>query len=92
MGNCKISKIRVIWIKSDFRLICGYFFVTEETMIKQKNGFCHLEHYKNENRKLPISEVFEMKIFEESNLQVFLDSLRIFRNFRNWQKNHKHKF
>jgi hypothetical protein len=28
MGNCKISKIVVIWIKSDFRLACGYFFVT----------------------------------------------------------------
>jgi hypothetical protein len=28
MGNCKITKIGDIWIKSDFRLICGYFFVT----------------------------------------------------------------
>jgi hypothetical protein len=28
MGNCKSSKIGAIWIKSDFRLICGYFFVT----------------------------------------------------------------
>jgi hypothetical protein len=28
MGNCKISKIGDIWIISDFRLICGYFFVT----------------------------------------------------------------
>jgi hypothetical protein len=28
MENCKISKIWATWIKSDFRLICGYFFVT----------------------------------------------------------------
>jgi hypothetical protein len=28
MGNCKISKIGDIWIKSDFRLICGHVFVT----------------------------------------------------------------
>jgi hypothetical protein len=27
MGNCKISKIGDIWIKSDVRLIYGYFFV-----------------------------------------------------------------
>jgi hypothetical protein len=26
--NNKISKIGDTWIKSDFRLICGYFFVT----------------------------------------------------------------
>jgi hypothetical protein len=29
MWNCKISKIGDTWIKSDFRLICGYLFVTE---------------------------------------------------------------
>jgi hypothetical protein len=28
MGNCKISKIGDTWIKSDFRFIGGYFFVT----------------------------------------------------------------
>jgi hypothetical protein len=28
MGNCKIAKIGDIGIKSGFRLICGYFFVT----------------------------------------------------------------
>jgi hypothetical protein len=28
MRNCKISKIGATWIKSDFRLLCGYFFVT----------------------------------------------------------------
>jgi hypothetical protein len=43
MGNCKISNIGDIWIKSYFRLICGYFFVT----IKQKIIFCRLEHCNN---------------------------------------------
>jgi hypothetical protein len=28
MGNCKISIIGDTWIKTDFRFICGYFFVT----------------------------------------------------------------
>jgi hypothetical protein len=28
MGNCKIFKIGDTWIESDFRFICGYFFVT----------------------------------------------------------------
>jgi hypothetical protein len=28
MWNCKIFKIGDIWMKSDFRLICAYFFVT----------------------------------------------------------------
>jgi hypothetical protein len=28
MGNYKISKIGDTWIKSDFRFIFGYFFVT----------------------------------------------------------------
>jgi hypothetical protein len=32
------NKIGDTWIKSDFRLICGYFFCR----------FCHLEHYKNQ--------------------------------------------
>jgi hypothetical protein len=40
MGNCKISKKGDTGIKSDFRLICGYFFVTGN-------------HNKTENKILP---------------------------------------
>jgi hypothetical protein len=42
MGNCNISQIGDIWFKSDFRLICDYFFV-RETMLNQKMRFFPLE-------------------------------------------------
>jgi hypothetical protein len=47
MGNCKISKIGDIWIKSDFRLICGYFFVTGN-------------HNKTENEILSFRRLLEL--------------------------------
>jgi hypothetical protein len=43
-NNSKTSKIGDFWIKSDFRLICGYFFVPESLYMR----FCRLKHYKNQ--------------------------------------------
>jgi hypothetical protein len=50
-NNCKISKIGGIWIKSDFRLICGCFFVTrshnntENEILSSKKIIIYLRHY-----------------------------------------------